>query len=98
MIWREWISRAAVLMLCAALGAGSGGPRSAAAQKLGTRQLIDLAAREPNGAPFREALAATLGENRLRNGTGVTGEGPDFLWAIQAGSAPKKESDLPVIV
>src|SRR5207248_7887606 len=58
-------------------------------EKLTARELIELAAKEPNGAQFRQALLATLGEDRIRKGTAVTGEGPDFLWAIEAKTAPK---------
>jgi enterochelin esterase-like enzyme len=89
-------SRAAKqIALCLCLGAlavGVGAPRRAspaAAEKLPPLKLIDLAESSPNEPAFREALVATLGERRIKAGTAVIGEGPEFLWAIESTSPPQ---------
>lgn len=52
-------------------------------------KLIEMAGSRPNAPEFREALIATLGEQRLQRGAAITGEGPDFLWAIQSSKQPQ---------
>ncbi len=81
------------LGLClGAIGAGAGTPGrvgAAAAEKLPPLKLIELAGSSPNEPRFRENLVATLGENRIKGGTALTGEGAEFLWAIEAASLPQ---------
>lgn len=52
-------------------------------------QLIDMARTNPASAEFREALVASLGEVEIKKGTAVTGQGPDFLWAVEAATVPE---------
>jgi enterochelin esterase-like enzyme len=55
-----------------------------AADKVSFRQLAGMA-----GDPaFAGALRASLGDKALKEGTGAIGEGPDFIWAVEAASAP----------
>jgi len=56
------------------------------ADKLTAPQLIDLTQGSPD--KLREALVSTLGEDNIKNGTAVTGHGPDFIWAVEAASRP----------
>jgi enterochelin esterase-like enzyme len=39
-------------------------------------------------AQFREALVASLGDEAIKKGTAFLGEGADFIWAVEAPSAP----------
>ncbi|MGD1072161.1 MAG: alpha/beta hydrolase-fold protein [Bryobacteraceae bacterium] len=57
-----------------------------AADKLTAPQLIELA--KSNPANLREALVATLGQERIHNGTALVGRGPDFIWAVESASRP----------
>src|SRR5688572_14304866 len=59
------------------------------AERLSAPALIELAGKSPNSADFRESLVLSLGEQRIKNGTAVMGQGPDFIWAIEAPSAPQ---------
>src|SRR5437867_159328 len=79
------------MMLGLCLGAaGSGGAGAApAGEKLPAPKLIEMAGSRPNEPRFREALVATLDENRIKAGTAIIGEGPDFLWAIESSSPPQ---------
>ena len=87
------VTKGIVVALCvgaAAVGrGGSGGAPAAAAAKLPPLKLIELAGKDPNGPQFRDALVATLGEDRIKSGRAVTGEGPDFLWAIETSALPQ---------
>jgi enterochelin esterase-like enzyme len=69
-------------------GAVPGSAAAAEAEKLPPLKLIELSRSSPNGPQFREALVTTLGERRIQAGTAHIGEGPDFLWAIEASSPP----------
>src|SRR5688572_28863658 len=60
----------------------------AAAEKLPASKLIDLARQKPASPEFREALVETLGAERVRAGTAVAGEGPEFIWAVEAKAPP----------
>lgn len=64
-------------------------PTQAMAQRLAAPALIELANKSPNSPEFRAALSGTLTDARLKAGTAVTGQGPDFLWAIEASTAPR---------
>lgn len=57
-----------------------------AAEKMSVQQLTDLS-RKPDAA-FTKALTDTLSEKAVNEGTAVLGEGPNFLWATKASSAP----------
>lgn len=59
-----------------------------AAEKLTNKQLIDMARANARSPAFAEALRAALPAEDIQKGTAVTGEGPDFLWAVEAGNAP----------
>jgi enterochelin esterase-like enzyme len=58
-----------------------------AADKMTFQQLAGIA-RQDNPA-FAEALLTTLGEKAVSEGTAVLGEGPNFIWAVKASSAPE---------
>ena len=87
------VTKGIVVGLCVGAAAagrgGSGGAPAAAAAKLPPLKLIELAGKDPNGPQFRDALVATLGEDRIKSGRAVTGEGPDFLWAIETSGLPQ---------
>ncbi len=72
--------------VCLVLSFSIGG---AAAEKLAVKQLLDMARRGSNSAPFRDGLVATLGATELQKGTAVLGEGPDFLWAVESQEQPE---------
>lgn len=79
-----------LLGLClGALGPSVSAAEAPATEKLPASKLIQMTATAPNEPAFREALIATLGENRIKAGTAITGEGPDFLWAIESASSPQ---------
>jgi len=88
-----WAGKGIALCLCLGLiGVGSGALRrasAAAAEKLPPLRLIELAESSPNEPEFREALVATLGDRRIKAGSALIGEGPDFLWAIESASPPQ---------
>jgi enterochelin esterase family protein len=58
------------------------------AEKLTVRQLIDLS-HKPNDKAFADGLRATLAEKGLKEASAVVGEGPDFIWAVEADRAPE---------
>src|ERR1700693_5869816 len=58
------------------------------AEKLTVRQLIDLS-RKPNDMAFAEGLRATFPDKALKEATAVLGEGPDFIWTLQADHTPE---------
>jgi enterochelin esterase family protein len=59
-----------------------------AAEKVPTPKLLQMAAKNPNSAEFREALMATLPEADINKGTAFIGEGPDFLWVVDSAAKP----------
>jgi enterochelin esterase-like enzyme len=71
---------AASPVLAAALPAG--------AEKLPPLKLIELAKQSPASPEFRQSLTDTLGDEALKKGTAITGEGARFLWAVEAESEP----------
>jgi enterochelin esterase-like enzyme len=87
------VTSSIVVGLCLGAAAGGGGGASGApatpAEKVPASKLIEMAGSDPNGAPFRQALIATLGEERIKYGTAVIGEGPDFFWAIETAGLPQ---------
>lgn len=56
------------------------------ATKLTAPELLQLSAQ--NGPGFAEALTATLGAEPLQKGAAFLGQGPNFLFATEAASAP----------
>src|SRR5258706_9403347 len=58
-----------------------------AAEKLTAPQLIALAHKKSH--TLAEALSASLGEEKLKKGTAFTGEGPDFIWAVDSEARPE---------
>jgi enterochelin esterase-like enzyme len=59
----------------------------AGADKLTLKQLTDLS-RNPTSPAYAEGLRATFGPQALKDGTANLGEGPDFLWAVEAAQPP----------
>jgi enterochelin esterase family protein len=57
-----------------------------AAEKVSAPELIRMS--KTNSPGFRQALVASLGEEAIRKGTAFLGEGPDFIWAVEAPSTP----------
>jgi enterochelin esterase family protein len=58
------------------------------ADKLTVRQLMELA-RTPSSQAFADGLRATFPDKALKEASAVLGEGPDFLWAVEAPTAPE---------
>jgi len=50
--------------------------------------IFELAWKDPQSSAFQEALRRVFTEKDIRAGTAVFGEGPNFVWAVSAGSAP----------
>lgn len=48
---------------------------------------------DQKAAGLDQALRDTLGAERIKAGTAVTGYGPDFVWAVEATSAPLLQID-----
>lgn len=61
----------------------------AAAEKLPTARLIELAQKGPNTPELKSALQDTLGADRIAKGTAYQGEGPDFIWAVESTAQPQ---------
>jgi enterochelin esterase-like enzyme len=59
---------------------------ASAAQKLPAPELIRMS--KSKGPGFREALIASLGDGPIKKGAAFLGEGPDFIWAVEAPSTP----------
>lgn len=51
-------------------------------------KLTELARSQTNPTAFAAELRRVLGEDKLRSGTAWAGNGPNFVWAIEASSAP----------
>ena len=42
------------------------------------------------GTPgFKDSLVKAIGEKKVKDGTGVIGEGPNFIWAVEAATPPQ---------
>ncbi len=80
---------ASVLITGVLLSAASGARPARAAERLAPLPLIEMARARPQSPEFREALLATLGERNVKNGTAAAGEGPEFLWAVEASTEPR---------
>lgn len=59
---------------------------SHAAVKLTAPQLIEMARTRPGD--LADALRASLGEEKIAKGVAFSGEGPDFIWAIESDTRP----------
>ena len=59
---------------------------ASAADKVSAPELIRMSKSKAPG--FREALIASLGDGPIKKGAAFLGEGPDFIWAIEAPSTP----------
>src|SRR5688500_18776425 len=81
-------SRTWIIFLALSGLAGPVALRPAAAEKLPPLKLIDLARQKPASPELRESLVESLGAERVRAGTAVAGEGPEFIWAVEAKSPP----------
>jgi enterochelin esterase family protein len=57
-----------------------------AADKVSAPELIRMS--KSNSPGFRQALVASLGSEAIRKGAAFLGEGPDFIWAVEAPSTP----------
>ena len=84
------LARGVIVGLCLCAGAVgiAGGAPATAAEKLPALKLIELAGQDVNAPAFREALVATLGEERIRKGTAVIAQGADFLFAVESEAPP----------
>lgn len=51
-------------------------------------RLIQLARSQPTSETFRTELVAAMGEDNIRKGTAVVGNGPDFIWAVESAEPP----------
>ena len=60
-----------------------------AADKLPAPKLLDLARHKPHSSEFRDALTASLGQEKIQKGTAAIGEGPNFLWAVESKTPPQ---------
>lgn len=63
------------------------GMPSHAADQLTVPQLIEMAHKKSRD--LAAALRASLGEEKLANGTAFAGEGPDFIWAVESDARPE---------
>src|SRR4051812_13942652 len=60
----------------------------AAADKLPASKLLEMA-QDADAPGFRQALLDTAGPEAVQKGTAFIGEGPDFLFAVDAASTPQ---------
>lgn len=58
----------------------------AGAEKHTVQELLQLS--HKSSSAFHQALLATLDPGEIRKGTAVLGEGPDFIWAVEAEMQP----------
>ena len=56
------------------------------ADRLAVPQLIEMARHQSAG--LEEALRATLGDDKIKKGTAFAGEGPDFIFGVEAEAQP----------
>ena len=64
------------------------GVPSPAMERTAMQQLLQMAHSQPDTAIFRDALAKSLGEDRIKKGTAFDSNGPDFIFAVESSSAP----------
>ncbi|MCC2671237.1 MAG: hypothetical protein K0Q72_3708, partial [Armatimonadetes bacterium] len=83
--------RDCLLGLC--LGAALLPAAPASAERLPAPKLIELIRKDPNSAEVKAALVDTLGAERLQKGTAYTGEGADFVWAVESAGTPQLRVD-----
>ena len=57
-----------------------------AAEKLTAPQLIELARK--HAGDLADAIRVSLGDEQVKKGTALAGEGPDFIWAFESESRP----------
>jgi enterochelin esterase-like enzyme len=57
-----------------------------AADKVSAPELIRMS-KAPSPA-FRQALVSALGDKAIKNGSAFLGQGPDFIWTVEAPSTP----------
>jgi enterochelin esterase family protein len=58
-----------------------------ASDDISPRALADLA-KDPASPKFKEVLVAALHDAEIKKGTAWLGEGPEFVWAVEAASQP----------
>lgn len=51
-------------------------------------RLLELARSEPTSEAFRSALLEEFGADAIVRGEAITGNGPDFIWAIESAERP----------
>lgn len=86
------------LLLGLCLGGVAFAVHPAAAEKLSTPKLIELAQKGPDAPELKSALQDTLGVDRISRGTAYQGEGADFIWAVESNRPPRLllDEDPPV--
>lgn len=62
---------------------------AAAAEKVSSAKLLEMAKQDSQSASFRESLLLTVDAETLQKGTAFVGEGPDFLFALESTSRPQ---------
>jgi enterochelin esterase family protein len=60
----------------------------AGTQKSVVDHLLQLARTEPTSDSLRAELIAAMGQENIRKGTAIAGNGPDFVWAVESTDAP----------
>jgi enterochelin esterase family protein len=65
-----------MLLACSAFAAG----------KVSAPELIRMS--QSNAPGFHQALVDSLGGPQIKKGTAILGQGPDFIWAVEAASIP----------
>ena len=54
-------------------------------------RLLQLARTQPGSEALKAELIAVMGQDRIRKGTAIAGNGPNFVWAVEPElSAPKE--------
>lgn len=76
------------LLLLVLLGLAASNTLASAAERAQLDQLAELAKSKPKSDAFRIALVAEFGEEAIQNGAAITGNGPDFIWAIESEARP----------
>ena len=59
-----------------------------AAQKLKPVELLAMAREQPGSAEFRDSIRASFKPEALKNGSAVSGIGPDFIWVFESEKEP----------
>ena len=52
-------------------------------------RLMEMARSQPNSAEFRSELIAAIGEEIVQKAAAIAGNGPDFVWALEAEAQPR---------